>query len=528
MSEPADNARRIEQAARLVTALQQPDVYPHAVDDIRVVETHLSWLVLTGTYAYKIKKPIELAFVDFSSLERRRHACEIEVALNRRLAPELYVDVVAIGGTPEDPELDTEPAIEYAVKMHEFPSDARLDRQVAAGTVEAEQLERFAERIAAFHDAMADTLDAETAAGHDPDAAFAENLDELRDELDSGRRADLEPLETWHAREAAGLGRTFAARLAGGFVRDVHGDLHLENVVLLDGEIVAFDALEFNRALRSIDVIDEAAFLVMDLATRDRPDLAFAFLSRYLQVTGDYAGLAVLRFYLAHRALVRAKVRAIAARQHASSGDRELDYLTAAARFVTPQTPRLIVMHGLSASGKSSVAAALVRALRAVAIRSDLERKRLFAVAELGSSGSGVGTGIYADEATRRTYAALERQAAHALTAGLDAIVDAACLERAARDGFRDLALRHGAGFVLVDCTASREELERRIVARAERNDDPSEATLEVLDRQIRTQDALDAGERAAAVHVDTTAEIDCAALAERIEAAARERGHEH
>jgi aminoglycoside phosphotransferase family enzyme/predicted kinase len=488
-----------------------PACYGRDVRKVRLAETHISWVFLTGRYAYKVKKPIRLPFLDFSTLARRLHFCREELRLNRRLAPELYLGVVPIGGSRSAPRVGRKPALEYAVKMREFPPDARLDHRLAAGAVPRSAVTQFAARLAKFHSELPAL--ATDPVGQAAQTAARDNIAALAHDARGRRKREIDALRTWIDRECANLATTFARRTAAGAERECHGDLHLQNLLWHDGAIVAYDALEFDPALREIDVVSEASFLAMDLLAHDRPDLAYDFLNRYFESSGDYAGVDVLRFYLVHRALVRAKVDAIKAAQagRAPRGDRYLDTAHALCR---PGTPLLLITHGLSGSGKTTITDELVGRLRALRVRSDLERKRLFGVAAEARTGSGVGQGLYVADATRRTYERLAEIADRALRHGFNAIVDATFLERAERWAFRQVAAVNGARFAILDCTAPAAELRRRIVARDKAGRDASEASLEVLEQQLARHDPLDRAERRSALRVDTRRAIQYAKLA--------------
>jgi len=471
-------------------------------------------VLLTGEYAYKIKKPLKLPFLDFSSLEQRKHFCDEELRLNRRLAPDLYLAVVPIGGTPESPRIGSEPAIEYAVKMRQFPSDARLDRRLGSGGVDAAMLRAFADRLARFHSSLRvlEPRDARKAAV----AAMADNFSTLEEHVP---RADLDAVRTWVERAAPAVVAAIRHRAASGRYRECHGDLHLENMLVHDGEIVAYDALEFDPTLREIDVASEIAFLTMDLGAHGRSDLAFVFLNRYLEASGDYDSLEVLRFYLVYRALVRAKVRAIKAAQNAAESGRDAlePYLTAARGVVAPRTPVLVITHGLSCSGKTHLTDQLLGPLNAVRARSDLERKRLHGLAEDARTGSPVEGGIYDVSAGRRAYARLAEIAGAALRNGFDALVDATFLRRADRDEFAELASAARARFAILDCHAPESELRRRLAAREGARRDASEAGIEVLEQQLVRNEPLGADERRRTVRVATDRELDASVVAERL-----------
>ena len=498
----------------LLAALLQPSAYDHPVGPIDVMETHISYVLLTGDYAYKIKKPLDLGFLDFSTLEKRRFFCAEEVRLNRRLAPEIYLDVVAISGSPEHPAVNgTGPVLEYAVKMRQFPQDALLDRVLARGGLSPAHVDLLADEIAAFHEKVPHApQDSPFGTPENVYQPARQNFQQIRplleDEADARR---LQAIDHWTEKEYEAGEAAFAARKREGFVRECHGDLHLGNMALLDGRITLFDCIEFNPNLRWIDVMSEAAFLVMDLHARAREDYARRFLNAYLQRTGDYAGLGVFRFYLAYRAMVRAKVTCIRAAQpgpDAGQKNRALgqyrDYAALAEQFTAARKCALILTHGLSGSGKTTLTQPLLEAIGAVRLRSDVERKRLFNLPPLARSASGVGTGLYTEDAGARTYERLAELARTVLRAGYPAIVDATFLQRARRDAFRRLAGQLGVPFAILDFRTSEDELRRRIAERQRQTQDASEADLAVLRHQIDTRQPLAPEELDAVIAVDT------------------------
>ena len=285
---------------RLSRQLLNPRCYPHPVKAIQAIETHISWLFLTGLYAYKLKKPVDLGFAKFTTLAERKFYCEEELRLNPRLAPGLYLDVVPIRGGSRGPRIGGKGrVIDYAVKMRQFPQRALASRALALRDFGRAEIDTLAATIAAFHEA---------ASFAPPGGEFGtpgavldiaqENFDQMaslvRSKPDS---RSLAFLRQWTEREHARLRDAMERRKSAGCIRECHGDLHLGNIVMLDGRPVPFDSIDFNPALRYIDVISEVAFLVMDLIDRKRSDLAWRFLNRYLEVTGDYGGISVLRFY---------------------------------------------------------------------------------------------------------------------------------------------------------------------------------------------------------------------------------------
>lgn len=488
----------------LAAALKNPACYDHTVASVALAETHISWVFLTGKYAYKVKKPVKLPFLDFSTLRKRKYFCERELALNRRLAPQLYLGIVPIGGSPTAPRIGKKPAFEYAVKMRQFAPEARLDHILAAGKLERTALLEFAAALARFHAKLpAEHADRD---GRRVRTATLANLSTLAPYAPVEYRDGLRNLQEWTQRELATLAGVFPERVASGALREGHGDLHLENLLLEKDTIVAYDALEFDPQLRTIDVQSEASFPAMDLIAHGRSDLAFAFLNRYLETSGDYAGIEVLRFYLVYRALIRAKVAAIKAAEDSKPppGEALEPYFGTAVSLTRPRQPLLVVTHGLSGSGKTVVTDELVARLPALRARSDVERKRLHGLAANARTDSGVGQGLYGATASEATYAALGAIADRALRHDFDVIVDATFLNRRERALFQQIAAANGARFAILECVAAVGELRRRIAARAAAGRDASEADLAVLDYQLAAREPLAPWERRAAVRVDT------------------------
>lgn len=482
----------------LIEALKVPAAYDHPVREVATRETHISWVLLTGEFAYKIKKPVDLGFADFSTLERRRRYCEEEVRLNGRLAPDLYLGVVPItvvDGTPRiggagDP-------VEYAVRMRQFPQDSLLPLVLLRRELRPDHLDGLAQRIARFH---ASVPPAAAQAPWGSAAVIESTLEETMRDLGRGTRwQDLaDDLRKRMRAELDRLRETFETRKADGFVRECHGDLHLGNMYLRDDRVEVFDCIEFNDRFRWIDVQSEIAFAVMDLADRGRADYSRRFLNAYLERTGDYDGLRVLRFYLIYRAAVRAKVACLrlAQAEVAVPERRDLDrevgeYLQLAHRYAKPSQPSIVITHGLSGSGKSTVAQSILESLGAVRIRSDVERKRLFGQDASARYGGGLEQGIYAKDATEKTYARLAELAADIVAAGFPAIVDATFLKRRDRESFRELARRLNVPFAILDVQADEATLRRRISDRLRARTDPSDANLRVLDSQLATREPL-------------------------------------
>lgn len=511
---PELRCRRLAEALRGV--LQRRGESP-----VVAIETHISWVLLDGRFAWKIKKPVRLGFLDFAELATRRHYCDEELRLNRRLAPRLYLEVVPITGSVDAPRLGGEgEPIEYAVKMRQFEAGALLSEHLAAGRLDAAQLERLAARLALFYDRA-------PAAGADTPYGSPARIEADTSQVLDGLAGFLAPAQVSALRErldarARGLRPLFERRKAAGRVREGHGDLHLANAVALGDEVTAFDCIEFDPGLRWIDVCSDVAFLVMDLLAHGRRDLAFRFLDAWLAASGDHDGLPALRYYLVYRALVRALVARIRAAQDgapagaSAAAPRGPDYLGLAQRLEREHDPRLLVTHGLSGSGKSHLSQRLLEQAGAIRLRSDVERKRLFGLAALHDASARPGEGIYAADATQRTYERLLAQAMHSLDAGYPTIVDATFLRARERDAFREAARSRGLPFTILHCRAEPALLRERVAARRAGGADASDADLAILERQLAGHEPLRDDERAAAIEVDTGGPVDVGALAAR------------
>jgi aminoglycoside phosphotransferase family enzyme/predicted kinase len=493
--------------ARFLLGMSRPAAYPHSVGSIERLETHISWVFLAGEYAYKVKKPVTLGFLDFSTLEARRHFCEEELRINRRFAPHLYLDVVAVRGSLEAPQVGgTGKVVEYAVRMRRFPQEALAGSLLTRGRLTSERIVEFAISLAGLHAELPPT-GARTFYGTPAEvlrAAIA-NFEQMEPLLDcADDRTLLGTLRRWTEDEFSARHGDFQHRQGCSMIRECHGDLHLRNIVEWNGHLVAFDAIEFDPALRRIDVMNDVAFLVMDLLDRRADGLAWRFLSAYLEATGDYAGLAVHRFYLVYRAMVRAKVHLIRGDQTGISDEeaarlahRFRGHLHLADRCAYERRPALVLMHGFSGSGKSVLAAELIEQLGAIRIRSDVERKRLHGLSALVSSDSARGEGLYSADASHDTYEHLARMARAVIAAGYRAIIDACALKRVQRRPFATLARSMNVPLVVVDVQARREVLRSRIGARV---DDASEATVEVLEHQLTEAEPITVEEDLAVV----------------------------
>lgn len=483
---------RLAEQRRLVDALRDPALYPYPVDRVELIETHISFVLLAGAFAYKIKKAVDLGFVDYLSLAARRFFCSEELRLNGRLAPSLYLGLCAVTGSCEAPRLagDGE-AIEYAVRMKRFAERDLFSEALAAKRLPDSAVDGLGRRLAAFH-AAAPRAPQDSEFGS-PAAVWAPVAACLA--FFASRAEPVESLKAWCEAENLRLAPFFEWRRREGLIRECHGDLHLGNLVLQSGEAFAFDGIEFNPGLRWIDPVCDLAFAVMDFAARGRPELGWRLLGAWLEEGGDFAGLQALRFDQVYRALVRAEVAVL-------RGADPSPYLDCARRLIRPPRPVLLLMHGFSASGKSRLARRIAPRLGAILLRSDVERKRIAGLAPLARSDSSPDSGLYTEAMTRATLLRLASLADQLLGWGYPVIVDATFLLAWQRRLFLDLAQSRGIAVAILDCRVPRDELRGRLAARLARGRDASEATLDVLEAQFERAEPLAAEELGCALEV--------------------------
>lgn len=501
----------------LIGSFLDPSAYVHSVvGPIVLHETHISWVLLAGNFAYKIKKPIVTDFLDYGTLAKRHHACCEELRLGSRYAEGLYLDIVPI--TFEDGQIrmdgDSQP-IEFAVRMRRFPEGSLLSQQLQADIVTPENIVQLATKIAGFH-RIALKLENPRAEMVSKILAQAnENFEVLQSEPLLKQDPVLRRLESWTQAYFANHESLFRARLFEGFVRECHGDLHCENIVLWSGHFYPFDGIEFNSDYSWIDVISDCSFLVMDLQERGRQDLASCFLNAYLEQTGDYRSLSLLRWYMVYRALVRAKVAVIRARQvdHVLRLRHEQleparNYIRLADKITQPCKRHLWITHGVSGSGKTTGSQRLIQKMGAIRIRSDIERKRLFKTSKAMQPSLEFGHGMYSPTGSEATYSMLLVLAKDLLRANFSVVVDATFLKNADRQRFQLLAKTEGADFSIIDFKSDEETLRQRIAHRTQAQNDASDATAAILANQLLFQEPLTVLELAMAIGPDT----DCAA----------------
>lgn len=484
----------------LIQSLTDPGRYPHPTGPIQVIETHISWLLLTGEYAYKIKKPVNFGFLDFTTLEQRRHCCEEELRLNQRLAPDIYIDVVPIGGSPQAPCLGaSENIIEYAVKMYQFDPELRLDRLLQRQLFESHWIDLLAEQIADFHQRI--PIVAPDSPWGEPETLWEMVADNFRqippDHLNPDDWSLLQRLSTQVAQQFRSLEERIRQRKRNGHVRECHGDLHLANINLFHDQLRLFDCIEFNLEFRWIDTLSDLAFLLMDLEANGQFRWANRCLNRYLELTGDYQGLPLLNFYKAYRAMVRAKVAMLG-----PAPDLETcrHYLQLTAHYCRERQPTVFLMHGVSGSGKSYLSERLAEEVGVIRIRSDVERKRLYR--ELSLQGHSLA--LYSAEMNTRTFQYLLNTTAQALKAGYSVVVDATFIMQRTRNAYVELAESLEIPVRIISCHCEQNLIEARLKRRQAEGLDPSDADVSVMHDQLQIQQPLTSEEQLITLPVDT------------------------
>lgn len=485
-------------ASSLPEALRCPEAYPVALQsEITLVETHISWVFLLERDVFKVRKPVNLGFVDFGTLQLRREDCEAEVRLNARLAPDVYRGVVAIWQQADGSlQVGAEPAgpiVDWAVHMRRLPEAQRADTLLSAGELSAAMVEKIARRIAQFHaeqptDAAIARFGTLAAVWHNVQENFGSTQDTLTRYLDPDEAEELRGAQTRFLQTHVGL---LQRRIAGGKVRDTHGDLRLEHIYLTPQlEITVLDCIEFNERFRFADVCADIAFLSMDLSRLGRPDLGELLLCKYVEESQDYELYEVVDFYQSYRAFVRGKIAALIAddpaaallpRDKAAAEARRCFRLALAAERPALVPAVLVAVGGWIASGKSHVAERLGRALPAVVISADRTRKDLAHVQATTAVHDPTWSGLYSPANTQRVYDELFRRAEPVLRAGRSVVLDASFRTRALRVAALDAANALGVQFHLVECVAPPEVCRTRLAERA-KTPSLSDGRLEIFD----------------------------------------------
>ncbi|EPJ43836.1 MAG: hypothetical protein OFPII_39570 [Osedax symbiont Rs1] len=540
---------------KLIKALQNPGCYPHPVSgEIQVIETQVSWVLLTGEFAYKIKKEINFGFLDFSTLTKRLYYCEEELRLNQRLAPDIYQVVVAITGTEQQPIIglnghkalatdsespidddsavqsaslaelkpivqpivkpiaqpivqpsqtteialrtdleissNTEKPFEYAVRMQQFDPKAGLNDLLIQNRFDKNWIDQIAEQLAKFH------LTLPTVATNSPwgepeniwqlvSDNFLHSLDFCTDPQDLSQLSELYRQIT---AQYQALTDTFRERRKLGFIRECHGDLHLANVTFFRGQIRLFDCIEFNLQFRWIDTCSDLAFLLMDLEANNKHSWANLTLNKYLEITGDYQSLQLLDFYKSFRSMVRAKVATLGAQaEHATF----VKYLNLSQSYQLSKHPSLILMHGLSGSGKSHLSYKMIDAIQAIRIRSETERQRIHR--ELQKKGKKLD--LHSPEVNSRLSQHLVQLTKQLLKQGRTVIVDGTFLKSHFRQKYLTISEELEIPLHIISCKCDPKLMEARLKKGINTRSHNSQFSLERLATQRQYQQAITASE---------------------------------
>jgi aminoglycoside phosphotransferase family enzyme/predicted kinase len=476
-------------------SLQKPDAYPEPTNSVRLLQTHVSFLFITDNFVYKIKKPVDFGFVNFTTLDRRRFYCREEVRLNRRLCPEIYAGVVELRDSASGATFRGEGnVIDYAVKMKRLPEERMLDRLLAEDKLTEADIRKIARVIASFH------LDAERGGTIDEYGSsagimrnWAENFRQIEELVNiPWAKTDLEMIKNWGETFMATNEALFAERVTQGFIRDCDGDIHLENICLTSF-VCIFDCIEFNDRFRYIDTSADIAFLLMDLDYHDKSSFSAVFLQEYTAVSGDRGFMRLLDFYKIYRAVVRGKVESlklfdpdIPEAEKISAKDKARRYFRLAKGYVIRQgwPPTIIITCGMMGSGKSAIASALSFELGMEITSSDAVRKELAKIPRDRRNFDEYGTGIYTPAFTEATYRELLIRSEQALHAGRSIIVDATFRGKEDRTRFGSLAARHNAPFYIVHTFCPEKLLKQRLDERSRHPGGLSDGRWELYNRQ--------------------------------------------
>ncbi|MDR9404413.1 MAG: AAA family ATPase [Halothece sp. Uz-M2-17] len=493
----------------LLERMSHPDFYPHLTDHlIQKLQTHISYIFLTGEYAYKLKKPLDLGFLDFSTLEKRKYYCQQELNLNQPIAPDIYLDVLPITQQNNDIQLNGEgQVVDYVLKMRQFPQSALLSVMQKEGQLSESLIIALGKRVATFHQ-QTKTNDYISQFGQPEAIAEAINNNYQQTEKYIGitqTEKQFQETKAFTDNFLDSQKSLFQGRVDQGFVRECHGDLHLKNICWWQDKIQLFDRIEFNEPFRFVDVMYDVAFTVMDLQFRGCPDFANVFLNCYLEQTGDWEGIQVLPLYLSRQAYVRAKVNSLMLddphiseeeKQHAR--EQASQYYHLAWDYTQSQKGRLWMMSGLSGSGKTTIARKMAKQQPAIHLRSDAVRKHLAGI-DVEETGS---EDIYTPEMSEKTYDRLLALGILLGSQGWSVILDAKYDRQDLRQAVISEANQHHLPLQIVYCDAPMAVLRDRV---AKRSGDISDATPDLLAKQKANAEPFTATEQAYIVTLDTS-----------------------
>lgn len=478
-----------------IKSLLSPGAYPDPADNVRLVQTHISWIFLAGAFAYKIKKPVDFGFLNFTTLDRRRFYCHEEVRLNSRLCPEIYLGVIPLRETSDGASFVGDGrVIDYAVKMIRLPEERMADRLLSKGELTASDVRRIATTVAEFHLRAGRSKDIDS---YGSIQAIRGNWEENFQQAEAFANVTISSRDLSLIRERVEEFMTanaplFSERVTGGFIRECDGDIHLENICLTE-RVCIFDCIEFNERFRCCDTAADIAFPLMDLEFSGRRDLAGIFLDEYLAVSKDTGALGLIGFYRVYRAFVRGKVESfrlkdsgIPAKEKEEAKERAIRYFRLARGYLVRErfSPSLIVICGLTGSGKSTIAEALGVELGLEVLSSDRLRKELAGVPLWQHTADNYAEGLYSPARSEETYRALAARADQLLASKQGVIVDATCKKREDRENLRRLAASYGAPFYLIAAESPEDVIRRRLDERVRQGTSVSDGRWEIYLRQ--------------------------------------------
>lgn len=473
---------------QLFEQIRKPEFYPHSVNlPIGVIQTHISWVFLTGNYAYKLKKAVNFGFLDFSTMEKRRYFLEEELRLNKAAASDIYLEVLPITKDGDNYSLKgSGDVVEYVLKMHQFPQESLFVNMFDQGLLTRGHLQELGKVVARFH-SQCETNDYISSFG---------TIEQIKKAIDDNYKQTAKYIGTLQSQKQYESTKEFSdrflqdntnifiTRIKQQKIRECHGDLHIKNICWWHNKIYLFDRIEFNEPFRYVDVIYDVAFTVMDLDAKGRKDLGNIFLNTYLEETGDWEGAQVLPLYLSRQAYVRAKVTSfllddpnISGKEKQQAAITASGYYKLAYEYTQNRQGKLILMSGLSGSGKSTLAQQLAQELNGIQIRSDAVRKHLAGIAlqERGHEN------IYSQEMTAKTYQRLLEFGKMLVNQGFTVILDAKYDRVCWREQAIAFAKSDKVPLEIVYCSAPLEVLCDRL---NQRNQDISDATPDLLAAQ--------------------------------------------
>lgn len=480
------------------------NLYPHTIEQFQIIETHLSWVILTGKFAYKIKKPLNLGFQDYTTLENRKKYYELELQLNKRTAPGIYQHIVPITGTHENPEFNGKgPIIEYAIVMKEFPQGSLLSNLAKNNLLNTDTISKLSSIIAQFHQSI-ETCPQSYIYGTPENILqpILDNFTQLKESKDPKVLDTIQQIEDWNNMAYPSLKPILETRKRDGFIKACHGDLHLGNIVLIENNPVLFDCIEFNESFRWIDVLNDLAFLCMDLEHFNLPHFGGILLNLYLEKTLDYEHLNLFRFYQCYRAVVRAKIaylQMLQTPENAKAINLDLNkFLSLSSSYIQKRTPKLVLTHGFSGSGKTLYTQTLLTDCNTIRLRSDVIRLNM--LSKIHDQ-----TQRYSNESTEQVYNILAHYAKNLIQAGFDVIIDATFLKAKFRSQFFEIANTLNCHIEIFAFEASLPTLKTRIKQRISKGYDLSEADADVLKLQIDQYEPLSDFEKNFAITINET-----------------------